>query len=388
MTQFSLFIKEINPIKKITNHHLFYLSGWIFVNGFQSTTHYSMRIYQLLSRFSLLKKYSHKFLFIAFLGIHVPLLGLILFMLFGDATKLSEGAIILLVLVFTLIATVATLYVLNRLLEPLVMSKNALESYIKSRALPNLPVMFKDEAGILMQKVQTAIMSMDEFVQDKEDMVSLISHDMRAPISKTIALVDLLKTNPTATEAIEYIDLIQQENKSQLILLNYILEQLRQEQLEITSEKKERVLLRELIQKSINTLNPILTEKSLAIQLDISEDFQVNVEKILFAQVIQNLLHNACKFSFPNGTIRLSAWNQSGLVHLEIEDQGLGFYQSGIERNFQRFSNFGQAGTAGEKSTGIGLYLSRRIIERHSGSLKGKSKGPNQGAQFEITLPA
>lgn len=346
-----------------------------------------MRIYQLLSQFPLLKKYSHKFLFIAFLGIHVPLIGLILFMIFGNGIPLSESTIILLVLIFTLIATVATLYLLNRLLEPLILSKNALEYYIKSRTLPNLPVTFKDEAGILMQKVQTAIMSMDEFVQDKEDMISLISHDMRAPISKTISLVELLKTNPSDSEAHNYIDLIQKENKSQLILLNYILEQLRQEQLEITADKKERVLLRDLIQKSINTLNPILTEKSLEIQLDISENFQVNVEKILFTQVIQNLLHNACKFSFPKGIIRLTARNQGGLVHLEIEDQGIGFYQSGIERNFQRFTKFGQSGTAGEKSTGIGLYLSRRIIERHSGSLKGKSNGPNQGAKFEITLP-
>lgn len=346
-----------------------------------------MRIYQLLSRFSLLKTYSLKFLFVAFLGIHLPLIGVIAFMVFGDGNPLSQGSIIILVLVFTLLATGATLYVLNRLLEPLILSKNALESYIKFRSLPSLPVNFKDEAGILMQKVQTAIMSMDEFVQDKEDMISLISHDMRAPITRTIGLVELLKSDPTGEEAHEYINLIQQENKAQLILFDYILDQLKQEQLEITADKKELVLLRDLIQKSINTLSQIITEKNLEIQLDISEQFQVNVEKVLFAQVIQNLLHNACKFSFPKGKITLAARNHNGMIHFEIEDQGIGFYQSGIERNFQRFSNFGQLGTAGEKSTGIGLYLSRRIIERHSGSLKGKSNGPNQGAKFEIILP-
>jgi signal transduction histidine kinase len=75
------------------------------------------------------------------------------------------------------------------------------------------------------------------------------------------------------------------------------------------------------------------------------------------------------------------------LVYIKIEDQGIGFYQSSSEKYFQRFTKYGQIGTAGEKSTGIGLYLSRRIIERHSGSLKGKSDGPNKGAKFEIIIP-
>lgn len=346
-----------------------------------------MRIYEILSRLFLLKKYSYKFLFVAFLGIHIPLIGMIVFVILGDQTPMTQGKMLVIVLVFTLLATAATLYILNRLLEPLILSKNALEAYINTRALPNLPVTYKDEAGILMQKVQTALMSMDEFVQAKEDMITLISHDLRAPITRTLGLVELLKIDLPEEEAEEYIGLIQEENQNQLQLLNYILEQLNQEQLEITEDKKVKVSLRDLINKSINTLNPIISEKKLKIQINIPSTFQVRVEQVLFSQVIQNLLHNACKFSFPNGEITLDCTLQNGLIHIIIDDSGIGFYQSGIEKYFQRFTNFGQKGTAGEKSTGIGLYLSRRIIERHSGSLKGKSEGPNKGAQFEIILP-
>ncbi len=346
-----------------------------------------MRIYEILSRLFLLKKYSHKFLFVAFLGIHIPLIGMIVFVILGDQTPMTQGKMLVIVLVLTLLATAATLYVLNRLLEPLILSKNALEAYINTRALPNLPVTYKDEAGILMQKVQTALMSMDEFVQAKEDMITLISHDLRAPITRTLGLVELLKIDLPEEEAEEYIGLIQEENLNQLQLLNYILEQLNQEQLEITEDKKVKVSLRDLINKSINTLNPIISEKKLNIQANIPSAFQVRVEQVLFSQVIQNLLHNACKFSFPNGKITLDCTLQNGLIHIIVGDSGIGFYQSGIEKYFQRFTNFGQKGTAGEKSTGIGLYLSRRIIERHSGSLKGNSEGPNKGAQFEIILP-
>lgn len=346
-----------------------------------------MKIYQILSRFFLLKKYSHKFLFIAFLGIHIPLIGTIAYVILGDQTPLPQTQMLLLVLVFTLIATGATLYVLNRLLEPLIVSKNALEAYINNRALPNLPVTYKDEAGILMQKVQTALMSMDEFVQAKEDMITLISHDLRSPITRTLGLAELLKEDLPKEEAQEYIDLIHQENKNQLVLLDFILEQLKQEQLEITEDKKEKILLKDLVSKSESTLNYIISEKELEIQINIPAKFQVRVEKVLFPQVIQNLLHNACKFSFPKGKISINCHTQNDLVYIQIEDQGIGFYQSSMEKYFQRFTNFGQKGTAGEKSTGIGLYLSRRIIERHSGSLKGFSEGPKKGAKFEIILP-
>jgi signal transduction histidine kinase len=346
-----------------------------------------MKIYQTLSRLYLLKKYSHKFLFIAFLGIHIPLICTIIYIVLGDGSPISQGSIIILVLVFTLISTAVTLFVLNRLLEPLTLSKNALEAYIKTRTLPNLPVTFKDEAGILMQKVQTVLMSMDEFVRAKEDMVTLISHDLRSPITRTHGLAELLKLNPQTEEAQEYIAMIQKENESQLALLDFILEQLKQEQLEITEDKKENVQLRKLFQKSINTLQPIITKKTLEIQLDIPENFLVRIAEILFAQVIQNLLHNAFKFSFPNGKVILSVKVLNNLVYIKIEDQGIGFYQSSSEKYFQRFTKYGQIGTAGEKSTGIGLYLSRRIVERHSGSLKGKSDGPNKGAKFEIIIP-
>jgi signal transduction histidine kinase len=331
-----------------------------------------MRIYQILSRFPLLKKYSYKFLFIAFLGIHVPLIGTIIYMVFGDDTTLTHENIILMVLSFTLIATAATLFVLNQLLEPLIIAKNALEAYIQSRALPSL---------------QTALMSMDEFVQAKKDMVTLLSHDLRSPIARTLGLAELLKSDLPWSEAQEYIELIRQENKNQLALLDYILEQLRQEQLEITEDKKEYINLKELVQRSINTLSSIISQKNLEITVDLPEKFKVRVEKILFGQVILNLLHNACKFSFPNGKIHFETKSHNNLTHIQIKDQGIGFYQSGIEKYFQRFTDFGQQGTAGEKSTGIGLYLSRRIIERHSGSLKGKSDGPNKGATFEIVIP-
>lgn len=347
-----------------------------------------MKIYHILSSINFLNKYSHKFLFIAFLGIHIPLIGMILYVILANSEQLGQEMMLLMVLIFTLLATGVTLYLLNHLLVPLILSKDALERYINSRTLPNLPISYKDEAGVLMQKVQTALMSMDEFVKSKEDMVTLISHDLRAPIVRTLGLAELLRHEKQSDDATEYIHLIQKENQSQLQLMNYILDQLKQEQLEISADKKEIVQLKGLITRSLSTLDSIIEEKKLEIVLRIPDSFQVRVEKILFTQVIQNLLHNACKFSFPGGKIMLESSLHNGLITIRIEDNGTGFNQSNVEKFFLRFTSHGQIGTAGENSTGIGLYLSRRIIERHSGSLRAHSLRPKTGANFQIVIPA
>ncbi len=346
-----------------------------------------MYIYHSLSQFKPLTKYSYKFLFIAFLGIHIPLIGIIIYILFGNHDVLSRGEVIIWVLIFTLLATGMTLYILNQLLIPLTISKNALENYVRLRTIPNLPVTYKDEAGVLMQKVQNTLMTMDEFVQTKNDMIGLISHDLRSPINRNLGLIDLVISENKDPELDTYLKMIQKESQKQINLLGYLLEQLKREEIEIGENQKETVLLQEVITKKLESLGHLIEQKQLQVNLNISDELRIKVDRELFGQVIQNLIHNATKFSNPGQKIDISASLDSDFIKIRITDYGVGFSPSSSELLFQRFTDLGRKGTQGEESTGIGLYLSRRIIERHSGSLKGFSEGKNRGATFEIQLP-
>lgn len=346
-----------------------------------------MYIYHSLSQFKPLTKYSYKFLFIAFLGIHIPLIGIIIYILFGNHDVLSRGEVIIWVLIFTLIATGMTLYILNQLLIPLTISKNALENYVRLRTIPNLPVTYKDEAGVLMQKVQNTLMTMDEFVQTKNDMIGLISHDLRSPINRNLGLIDLVISENKDPELDTYLKMIQKESQKQINLLGYLLEQLKREEIEIGENQKETVLLQEVITKKLESLGHLIEQKQLQVNLNISDELRIKVDRKLFGQVIQYLIHNATKFSNPGQKIDISASLDSDFIKIRITDYGVGFSPSSSELLFQRFTDLGRKGTQGEESTGIGLYLSRRIIERHSGSLKGFSEGKNRGATFEIQLP-
>lgn len=346
-----------------------------------------MNIYNYLSGLPFLKKYSHKFLFIAFLGIHVPLIGIILYIVLGKQEVLSPSSVILIILGLTLLATGVTLFLLDQLLVPLIESKKALKAYIKNKTLPNLPVTYKDEAGILMQKVQSTIISLDELMRAKEDLFSLVSHDLRSPLNRIIGITDIMKEECTNNEIATYIEMISVESQRQLELLSSILQQLKYEQLEINEDKKEVVSLSQLVQTIKNTLQTALDQKNLELQVDIPETLKVRVDRQLFSQVLQNLLHNSCKFSFPDSTIQIKVEQNDKEVKILVKDRGIGFEEGDAEKYFQRFTKYGKQGTSGEKSTGIGLYLSRRIVERHAGTLNGYSDGPNTGAKYVVSLP-
>ena len=95
---------------------------------------------------------------------------------------------------------------------------------------------------------------------------------------------------------------------------------------------------------------------------------------------------NAIKFSSDGMNIYIVATQDNDKVILTIRDEGLGFLHADMEQIFDRFTSAGKKGTHGENSIGLGLYLSKKMIEKHDGRLYAQSDGPNKGATFTILL--
>jgi signal transduction histidine kinase len=347
-----------------------------------------MKIYHQLSNIKFLKKYSYKFLFVAFIGIHIPLIGMIVFVISSQGEKLHSTTIILISLILTLMATGVTLFFLNLLLEPLIKSKNALESYVDKDVLPNLPLNYTDEAGILMQKLQVTILKLDELMTAKDDLISLISHDVRAPLAHIISYAELSQNTVDEDKLKSYSNKIITSGKQQLNLLESILTLLQQQGVNLTASDKSDLNIKTLIQQNLSSIQPIFHEKNISIRVDVPADLKVNANESLLSHVLYNLIHNACKFSDQGSEIIISAKQiDRKKIQISVSDKGIGFDPNFSEAIFNRFTKFGQKGTSGESSTGLGLYVSKRIIEKHLGSINAKSEGKNQGAIFTIQLP-
>ena len=141
-------------------------------------------LYSSLSKIGFLNKnYSLKFLFVAFIGIHIPLIIIVLISV-TDIFIFDKTYILLATLLATLAASALTLFFLNKLLWPLLEAKNALTNYVFKKEIPQLPIQFEDEAGILLRELQYAIEHLDYLIEEKKDVATILSNDIRVPFEQ------------------------------------------------------------------------------------------------------------------------------------------------------------------------------------------------------------
>ena len=141
---------------------------------------------------------------------------------------------------------------------------------------------------------------------------------------------------------------------------------------------------------AVNRTYPKAAEKGIELIFDCNEALEhcaLMQDKRWLGEAIINVLDNAIKYSPEHSKITIRLQKRTGFVRIEIEDQGIGIPQSEYHKIFQRFYR-GTAPEVREKSgTGIGLYLSRQIIEQHGGTITVASGKVRKGSTFLIQLP-
>lgn len=103
-------------------------------------------------------------------------------------------------------------------------------------------------------------------------------------------------------------------------------------------------------------------------------------------QIVDNLISNAVKYSPPSSTVRVHAERGAGLWRVSVEDEGPGITEADRQRLFQHFARLSAQPTGGEKSTGLGLAITRRAVRAHGGEIHVRSE-PGRGATFVVSLP-
>lgn len=346
-------------------------------------------LYQSLSRVPFLSRsYSRKFLFIAFLGIHIPLIGLIGFAVFRSDI-FTPAISVLVAFLFTLLGVLVTLFILHGLLSPIRQAEQALSQYVSTRRLPNLPRHYKDEVGSLFNNLQQALERLEMLMRQREDLTSLLSHDLRAPLAQTIGVCQAIQQETEPQVIHEYCDELSAEMEKQIAFLDEVLNLFRQEDLVLSPADLEKISVKELVDGVLKSIEAVIKSKQIQISQQIVSDVNIGVKPELFKQAIQNLILNAIKFSDLKGSVQITCFeNDKDQVCIQVRDQGMGFEPQIGSQLFEKFTKSGKKGTMGEKSTGIGLYLAKGIVEKHQGRIEANSPGLGQGAVFSIYLPS
>ena len=239
-----------------------------------------------------------------------------------------------------------------------------------------------DEARTLLSNIQETVTHLDAMLAEKNDMIDLLSHDLRSPVNRILGLSNLIKLDAETNNNI-YADYINEECNNLLSVLENILLMLKEDSRPFNLT---RVNLYDLIAETMRFFDFMISEKKLHVAVSIDVSIFISVQKELFIQAVRNIIGNAIKFSPDGMNILISAKEEAGMVSLSVRDEGLGFLPSDMEKIFDRFTSAGKKGTHGESSIGLGLYLSKKMIEKHNGMLYAQSEGINKGATFTIVL--
>ena len=345
-----------------------------------------MKTYNTLNKFGLKKSYSSKFLFTAFIGTHIPLIGLILFVLLFPNHKLDTFLSIIIVLSYTLVAAIVTLFVLNKLLSPIRLATKIMQEYETSQIIIDAPLGYTDEAGVLLKQINSTLIKVKTLTEERNNFTGLITHDLRSPLASIIGLSYLIKESTDKKEVIEYTNLIRQCGQNGLKIISDIMNILKTDDFSIDQSELEIITLKSFIKKQIEAVKGINYDKNIEFSINVNDADTLKVHSNFFSHILQNILSNAIKFSHDNGKVEITGMQNGNGYHLKIKDEGIGFEQKNAEQIFEKFTTLKREGTHSEPTTGLGLFLTKMLINKHKGEIYATSEGLNKGATFVIKI--
>lgn len=230
-------------------------------------------------------------------------------------------------------------------------------------------------------------LQLKESNKTKDKFISIISHDLRNPIgsikSLSALMADELITGD-GNSVKEYAELICFQADQTFDLLNNLLEWSKS-QLQFEKFQIEEIILSEVIHEAVDHLQLLAFNKSLKINISCPAELKVHAERHMLATVLRNLITNAIKFSYDGHEINIKANHNIEDIIVSVQDNGKGMSAAIKEKLFEKGLPVTSAGTANEQGTGLGLLLSKEIIELLGGRIWVKSD-VGQGATFYFTL--
>jgi DNA-binding response OmpR family regulator/ligand-binding sensor domain-containing protein len=219
------------------------------------------------------------------------------------------------------------------------------------------------------------------FDEDRIKFFIEVAHDIRTPVSLIQLLVKQLSNQENTKKSIE---LIQRntENLNEYVTQLLDFQKIDRNQLKLSITKVD---LKECLTDVVKDFTPILQEKSLDIQLNV-KNIPVWFDKVKMKRIFYNMISNAIKYSEDGGQIEIKATIDDENLKIEFIDTGIGIPEKQQDLVFKRFTRGTNVSNKGIPGTGIGLMLSKKIIELHRGKILLESK-ENIGSKFTIILP-
>ena len=228
----------------------------------------------------------------------------------------------------------------------------------------------------------------------KNDFISMAAHELKTPLISISGYTDyiLMKHRSHLNTEITTDLLTVQRNVTRLeVLMDQLLDVMKIDENELKLQKGLQNVSK-IINDCLNELSYLINEKNLEIILNIESEIMLNVDPTRIFAVFTNLLSNAIKFTPDYGWIEIAAAKKDNNYIFEVKDSGVGLAEDEIVRLFRKFERIKSPFLSDniiikDSGTGLGLYITKGIINAHGGKIWASSEGNNKGSSFSFTLP-
>jgi PAS domain S-box-containing protein len=232
-----------------------------------------------------------------------------------------------------------------------------------------------------LEELERSSRRMNEFL-------AMLAHELRNPLAPIRNAVTVMQLEELPTPALRNCrDIIDRQLGHVTRLVDDLLDIGRLSTGKVKL-RLEIVRVGEVVSRSVEAARPLIESRRHQLTVDVpAQPIYVNADPTRLAQILQNLLVNAAKYTPDNGQITVKVASASGFVTFSVSDNGRGIAQHDLESIFELFRQ-AHADAPSESGLGIGLTLARSLAEMHGGTLEARSPGPGQGSTFSVRLPA
>jgi PAS domain S-box-containing protein len=222
----------------------------------------------------------------------------------------------------------------------------------------------------------------------KSEFLANMSHELRTPLHTVIGFAELLAEEtkgPLNPYQKRFINHIHKDAQHLLALINEVLDISKIEAGKLQLYR-EALYLGAVLEEALSSIRPQAAAKSIAIESNIPLPVSVDGDRMRVKQILFNLLSNAVKFTPEGGHIRVDVLSSEGFAQVSVSDTGIGIPAAEHDSIFDKFHQVGATTSGMREGTGLGLPITKRLVEEHGGRIWLESE-PGKGSRFTFTLP-
>ncbi len=221
----------------------------------------------------------------------------------------------------------------------------------------------------------------------KDEFLATLAHELRNPLAPIRNGLQIMRLNHD-TDVIENVRSMMDRQMNHLVrLIDDLLDVSRVSQGKIEL-KREKITVKSVVESAVEASQPFVEERSHTLEINLPDEILwIDADLTRVAQIINNLINNAAKYTPDGGHIVLRATKEDGWISISVADNGLGIPEDMLPKVFELFTQVDRNLERSQGGLGIGLALVRRLAEMHGGSIIAESAGLGKGSTFTVRLP-